>query len=188
MIEEIGYVKGPDGVFRGGGQGLVVSVYTSAETDIETKSTFAVAEFWQSVGVGVETTVVPPQRRRDREYQATRPGFLLQRASDGSRALRSAHSSQTPLAENNYQLSGNVARYINPGFDALLEKYFATVPWNDRLVVLGDIISHQTDQITIMPLLSSVNPNLVATRLKSFTPRSASEGTDTWNAHLWDLG
>ena len=52
---------------------------SEAVLDILPKSAYAVADYWQQLGVGVETDIRSVQAARDPEYTATFPAFALQR-------------------------------------------------------------------------------------------------------------
>lgn len=188
LLEALGYVRGADGAFRdSAGQRLVVEIRTTGEQDIQVKSLLSVADYWQRAGVGVDTQLIPRQRQRDREYRASRPGFELLRTPDMQQGLRRAHSSETPLPENNFGKSGNNARYVNPEFDALLDRYFATIPTRERLQVLAQILRHQTDVVTVMGLFYAAEPALISNRLHNAAARKVQESTTAWNAHEWEL-
>jgi hypothetical protein len=132
------------------------------------------------IGVGVQTVVDSPQRARDREYSAIRPAFHLARNDNIVHSLIRFQGSQTPLPENNY-VGQNRNRYMNPEFDALLDRYFTTIPKQDRLNVLGQIVHHMTDRLTNLDLFYDVEGALVTRRLQNVT------FTRAWNAHEWDL-
>jgi ABC-type transport system substrate-binding protein len=141
---------------------------------------FAISDGWQRVGVGVQAMVDPPQRARDREYEATRPGFYLTRNDNIVHSLIRFQSSQTPLPENNF-VGQNRNRYMNPEFDALLDRYFTTIPMQERIGVLGQIVHHMTDMVTNLDLFYDVEGALVTRRLQNVTFSRAQ------NAHEWDL-
>ncbi|MBM2810829.1 MAG: hypothetical protein HW416_1588 [Chloroflexi bacterium] len=188
MIEGLGYTRATDGMFRDGtGEPLRVEIRTTGEQEIQTKSVLSIQDYWQKAGVGVDTIIIGPQRRTDRAYRATRPGFEVLRTPDGRKGLRRAHGSETPLPENNFGKSGNNARYINAEFDGLLDRYFATIPTTERLQVLGQIVRHSTDQVNVMGLFQGAEPSLIANRLSGAGPRGGQESTNAWNAWEWDL-
>ena len=57
-----------------------------------------------------------------------------------------------------------------------------TIPMAERLSVLGDIIHHQTDQVTMMPLFYQGQAAVLgSTRIKGMT------SAKVWNAHLWSV-
>jgi peptide/nickel transport system substrate-binding protein len=183
MIEALGYVRGPDGGYRdAAGQRLVVEVRTSQGDDLQEKSLFSTADYWQRAGVGVETVVVPTQRQQDREYRMTRGGFELYRQPDDLPLLADLHGSQTPLPENNFS-GRNRSRYQDPEFNALLDRYFVTIPRDERMQVVGHIIYHISDRLTIMGLFYNSDPGAISNRLSV----TGEHRRIAWDAHEWAL-
>lgn len=182
MIETLGITRGPDGLFRdGAGQTLTVQLRVSATRDVSEKAILAAADFWQRVGVVGEPLVTPAQLARDREYRATYSGFELAQQPNELDSLDRYHSSKTPLPENGH-VGANRARYRNPDFDALLDRYVTTIPRRERLEVVGQIIHHITDQVLHLSLFYGVEPTLMTRRLKNAAGRVA------WDAYQWELG
>lgn len=73
---------------------------------------------------------------------------------------------------------------MNPQFDALIERFHVTVPMQERIQVLGDLIYHIADQLPQLPLFYDAEPVLINHRIVGAggkTPRS----TQAWNAHEW---
>jgi peptide/nickel transport system substrate-binding protein len=185
MIEGLGYVRGTDGIFRdGAGQRLAVEI-RSTPGEIYDLILQSVATYWQQAGVATDTLAIPRQRQRDREWRATRPGFEMTRRGTNLSNLESFHSRQTELPENNF-LGSNVPRYRNPEFDTLVDRYFVTVPLPERTEVVAEIMQHISSQLNMMELFYDGEPALIANRLANVRGR-ASESTQTWNVHLWDV-
>lgn len=183
MLEALGYSRAGDGMFRdSAGQPLSVELRTYT-VDVNQKATLTVADFWQRVGVAVTPNVMSPQAAQNNEYVFTYPAFILQRYTSDVGGLRNLHSSRTPLPENNFR-SGNVSRYVNAEFDALLDRYFSTIPLNERTEVLGQIIFHIADQLTQMGLFFDAEPTVLSGRLQNVAARWPSS-TQAWNAHQW---
>jgi ABC-type transport system substrate-binding protein len=157
--------------------------------DINLKSMFSVADYWQRIGTGVETEILAVARLQDREYRAVFPGFAVQRnPSDLGTVPNLLRSTGAALPENNWrgQTGNNRSRYVNPEYDALLDRYATTIPFAERVKALGEIIHHQTDQLPLMSLFYDTTTSSVSTRLKNISgggPRT----TEAWNAHLWDV-
>jgi len=125
-----------------------------------------------------------PQAAQNNEYVFTYPGFILQRYTSDIGGLRNIHSSRTPLPANNFR-SGNVSRYMNPELDALLDRYFSTIPVGQRTEILGQVLIHIADQLTQMGLFFDAEPTVLSSRLLNVAARWPSS-TQAWNAHLWD--
>lgn len=182
LIEELGYSKGPDGLYRSvSNQGLSIEIRTRQGDDLQEKTLFGVAGYWQQVGIGVEHHIFPPQRAPDREFRATRPGFEVVRQPGGVDALTRYHGAETPLPENGYR-GVNRSRYRNPGLDALIDRYVATIPRRERLEVVAEIVNHMTSQVIVFGIYWALDPVLIGNRLLNIHAQNP-----TWNAHEWDV-
>jgi peptide/nickel transport system substrate-binding protein len=186
LIEGLGYSKGQDGFYRdAAGQRLGIDHRTTTSPENE-KITFAVSDQWQRLGVSVETTVIPPQRARDGEYVAGFPAFRTISQGRVLERLRLRHSSATPLPSNNY-VGQNYSRYMNPEFDAMIDRYYTTIPPQERLEVVRQILFHVSDQLPLMGLLYDADQLFVNHRLQNVTHTRLLGNTQTWNAHQWEL-
>lgn len=115
----------------------------------------------------------------------TFPGFEVIENPNDFPSLVRLRLSETPLPENRFT-GRNRVRYVNPEFDALLERYFTTIPMRERAQVAGQIVSHMTDQLVWMGLFHQAEPTMIANRLINVTARH--EGSvQSWNAHEWDV-
>jgi peptide/nickel transport system substrate-binding protein len=185
LLEELGYTRGPDGVERdGSGQRLGIELRNTG-LDIEIKSTLAVADYWQRAGIPTEPAPVPPQRARDREYRANYPALELVGNPNNLGSLVRLRSSQVPLPDNNYT-GLNRARYASPELDALLDRYFTTIPMGDRMEALGRIVQHLSDQVVWMGLFDRLDPAMIGNRVQGVTPRT-QDATQGWNVHEWQV-
>ena len=77
-------------------------------------------------------------------------------------------------------------RYRNGELDALIDRFYATVPRPERIQVLGDIIHHMTDQVIPLGMFYNAAPTMIGNRLINVGP-GGSAVTPAWNAHEWDL-
>ena len=138
--------------------------------------------------MAAEPYIVPRQRAQDQEYRATFPSFELVRQPNSQAALASLHSRAARVAENNYVGVGgtNYARYMNPQFDALVDRFFVTIPRGQRVEVLGAIVQHISDRLNAMGLFYAANPSMIAHRLRNVAART-QQSTEAWNAHEWDV-
>jgi peptide/nickel transport system substrate-binding protein len=188
LLEGLGYRKGGDGIYRdGGGQRLSFEIRTSQGDDRQEKAMYATADDWQRLGVEVERTLVPPQRATDAEYRSTFPAFDLKGQAGTFDYTPSFHSSRVSLTENNFRVSGNNARYANPQLDALIDRYYVTIPLEERLRVAGQIVHHISDQVAWMGLYYSVTPLLVSNRLLNVSQAKAARASTLSSVHEWDV-
>ncbi len=186
-LEELGFTRGPDGMFRdGAGQPLVVPTQTSQGAALQEKAALAVADSWQRLGVRVEQDVIPTQARTDRARRAGRPGFEVQKQTAGAQALVRYTSGETPLPENNFT-GNNRSRYMDPAFDGMLEGYFSTIARDERDRILGDIVHQMTDQLLAMGVLWDADPVLRSSRLEGVRAMTVPGPVVSWNAHEWSV-
>jgi peptide/nickel transport system substrate-binding protein len=155
-------------------------------TDINQKTMLSVADHWKRLGIEVETVAIPPQLASDLEYRAIFPGFAVQRQGAALINIRGFTSAQTPLPENRW-LGNNYPRYMNPEFDALVERFDTTLPFAERMAVGSQAVQHLTDRVIELPLFFDGQPALVSNRLVGLTAGGGGQKRTTWNAHEWDL-
>jgi ABC-type transport system substrate-binding protein len=146
----------------------------------------AVSDDWQKSGVGTEQLIVPIQRVRDAEYRATFPAFEVLGTPNDLAGIPSLHSRVTRLPSNNFAGS-NYSRMMDPAFDALIDRWQATIPRADRIRALGDILYEISARLNAMPLVYNVRPVPLTNRLQGGTPGTAPDSSQTWNVHTWEL-
>jgi ABC-type transport system substrate-binding protein len=144
---------------------------------------FAVADDWQRAGIGADSVIIPRQQASDREYRNTRPAFELVRQP---RDLDRFRSSEIPLPENRFT-GNNRTRYRNPDFDALLDRYFVTIPLQDRYQILGQIVNTMTDQLVTLAMYYPIEPMMIGNRIKNASAPPGDLPNPTWNAFEWDV-
>jgi peptide/nickel transport system substrate-binding protein len=185
LFEGLGLSKGTDGFYRDpSGQRLSVEIRTTTN-DANQKAMFAVADSLQRVGIGTDPVVIPVQRLQDSQYRATLPGLELVNQPDGADGFENLlHSAMAPLPERNYRApnsSRNRGAYLNPDYDALMDRYTVTVPVAERMDLMAQLIRMQTDLQLVMGLYYSADAIMMANRLVEVRPAA------TWNAHEWDV-
>ncbi len=183
LIQSVGYTRGPDNAFVDAttGKKLSVELRTTAH-ELREKLVFVFADYWQQVGVGTDSIVIPRQRAADREYRSTSLSFDFRfNPPDVMRY----HSTQVPLPENDYR-GNNSARYRSADLDALLDRYVVTIPKQDRTRLLAQIIQHMTDQLVVVPLFHDAEPVLVHNKLINVGAKRG-DSLQGWNAHEWDV-
>src|SRR5205085_2612364 len=162
-----GYTKDADGIFRDqNNERLTVEVRTTSGDDLRDKLLFALGNEWPKIGVAVDPVIIPRQRADDREYRAARPAFeIVRQPNDLSEgALTRLISSEAALPENNYR-GQNRVRYMNPEYDALVDRYLVTVPTAERIDIARQLVRHISENVPILGLLYDAEPVLVANRV-----------------------
>ncbi len=182
IIEGLGYVKGPDGLYvDSAGRKPTIETRTTTTTENQ-KAMLSIADYLQRAGIATEPHVVPLARTQEGEYRATFPGLEIIRQGRLDMITR-IHSSRARLPENSFRVTGgfNYTRYMNPEYDGLVDRYYTTVPWNERMDVLRRMIRQVTDELIIMGMFYSTEANMVSNRMENTLP------TRAWNAHEWSV-
>jgi peptide/nickel transport system substrate-binding protein len=182
MIEELGHVKGSDGMYRDSvGNRLAVEVRTTTLSE-NNKVMLSVADYWTRLGVAGEPHTVPLARSQDVEYRATFPGFEIVRQGNGMNIITNEHSAGARLPDNGFRAANtNYPRYMSPELDALVERYMTTIPWGERMEAMRQIVRHLTDGVVAVGLMYSSESNMASNRLENVSARRA------WNAQDWNL-
>ena len=122
------------------------------------------------------------QRIIDREYVATFPSFRMMRQPDRGTQLSRVHSSLTPLPTNGF-VGSNYARYINPEFDSMIDRYLSTIPWPERMAIYRQAMRHISEQLNLMGLFYDPDFAAASNRLQNL----GVNDTEVWNVHLWEV-
>ena len=87
-------------------------------------------------------------------------------------------TTRAALPERNFA-GINRSRYQNPEYDALMDRFLVTIPFNERMQVLGQILHHETDQLPVMRLIYDPEPTMVSNRLRN-VPAATPSGIEKW--------
>jgi peptide/nickel transport system substrate-binding protein len=182
MIAGLGYVRAADGVFvNAAGQRLAIEMRTTTEA----KALFSVADYWKRVGVAVEADFTPPQMS-DPEFQATYPGFKVNRHTADETWLVNFTSSNAPTRENRWTGNNN-SGYRSEEYDALYDRYTKTIPMAERIELIGELAYRLANEAVGMGLYYDSLVAFVGNRVGTFTVPQSYGTPFTWSAHLWDV-
>jgi len=177
-LEDIGFRRGGDGLIRdSAGERPTVEIRATV-TQINAKSALAMADYLQRIGLGAENLVIPLQRQSDLEYMVTFGGFLVLRGPRLGLQFLNQHSSRAATPEANFA-GINRSRYRSPEYDALMDRFLVTIPFTERMQVLGQILRHETDQLPTLRLIYDPEPTMVSNRLKN-VPAATPSGIEKW--------
>ena len=109
------------------------------------------------------------------------PGFYFR--FGGPEQLTEWRSSEAPVASNNYT-GRNPVRYQNPEYDAMISRLVTTIPKQERMQLLRDMIHLTTDQLIVMPLYHEPEPVLIRNRLVN-AGGARGLSIQAWNAQDW---
>jgi len=189
LLEGLGYVRGSDGEWRdAAGQLLTLEVRTDGGggDDEQETAALAVNDAFRRVGISSSPLILTQQQRLDRELNSTYPGVRVWRLPNDLWTVDRYASPAAPLPQNRFN-GGNRSRYLNPEFDALIDRYMTTIVERDRINVLSQVVHHMTDQLNVMGMWYNTEPVPIGNRLQNVTASDVGGATSAWNAHLWDL-
>jgi hypothetical protein len=148
------------------------------------KVVLAVADAFTRIGVTGEPYTIPRQGLPP-DQEVGFPGYRVVNQDHGLAGITNVlHSSAAPLPERNYKAPDwpkNRGSYVNPEYDALMDRFTSTIPVRERLVPLAQLVRMQTDLQLVTGFYFTVAAVLVNNRLRNVPPGTA------WNAHEWDV-
>jgi hypothetical protein len=74
------------------------------------------------------------------------------------------------------------------GSDRLVDRVFVTIPPAERMQVLGDMVHHMTDQVTMLGPYYRVLPTMISNRLLHVSPRADDTSHVSGNAVCTRIG
>jgi len=181
MIEDLGYTRGSDGVFKdASGQTLAVPM-VSSPTQLYVRIGLVVADMWKQIGVEGRPTEIPAAQRSDLQLRTTFPGFEIVNQGSGISTLETVTAAETPLPENGYR-GRNRSRYVNADLETLIARYTVTIPMRERVEILGDIVHHLTDNLVYLHLFYGGAAMAIGNRLVN-----VNAAQNTSNGYEWDV-
>jgi peptide/nickel transport system substrate-binding protein len=186
IIGELGYGKGADGVFRDvSGGPLQAWLMAIAGDESNEKPLLAIADMWKRIGVDSQFQLVTAQQANYDEIRANFPGFSVQGGGEGVGGIPRMHSARARVAEDNYR-GNNYGRYRNPELDLLIDRYHATIGFDERMRVLAQFTRITTEDVANVPLFWRMAPTFIGQRFMNIS-ESNNLGNHGWNAHEWDI-
>ncbi len=187
MIEELGYRKGSDGVYRDSADAPLHIELRSTPLDEHVQAAEVIRDQWRRLGLAADTPVLRPDQVESLEARATFPAFQVRTNGRDEAGIVGLHSSRARLPDNNFRVPApeNLSRYMNPELDALVERYRRTVPMPERTQVLGEILSHVANLVVVAGIYYRPAVIAVASRVENVKP--AGSGRTGWNSHEWDV-
>lgn len=185
LLEEMGFRRVGDSYQDATGKELSIA-FLESRGGAEEQLVLAALNNWKQIGINGAADI--RSGSIDRETRATRPGLTLNSGSfnlaEPRRLFQWFHGSQSPTSENRFQ-GNNRSRYVNAELDALIDRFFKTVPNQERMELMKQIIRHQSDNATVITAYHIVYPALINNRVSGVTARTGF--AQAWDSHLWDI-
>jgi oligopeptide transport system substrate-binding protein len=103
------------------------------------------------------------------------------RQPNAASSLSRLRSSFTPLPENRF-VGSNYARYNAPEFDAMIDKFNATIPRPERMDMLRQIMRYFSENLVHLGLFYDGDFMFANNRLQNI----AGTESEVWNVTNWD--
>jgi len=165
---------------------LTLDVRTSGGEDTQEAGIFTSSDYFRQAGIAAEPFIIPQAQRNDREYNANFPGVRLWRQNNDILRVDRLHSREATLPQNRFTGS-NRSRYMNPDFDAMIDRYMLTISERERVPILQQIVRHITENVTLLDLWYNAETIMVGNRLQHVVNKKTSQANQAWNVHEWDL-
>lgn len=184
LLSTAGWTPGPDGVYvHSSGERFEIDVWGRQGGGNE-KIIAILGDAWKAIGLAPNVIIEPTALLGDREYESTRPGFLIVNPSGTAYydAVAKLHTRSIPTAENRWRGS-NYGAYSNPRVDDLIDRLQETVDQRERIPLHQQLVREHMANAAMYPLYWQVVPVLMLKGVKG--PRLNQKRPMT-NIFEWD--
>jgi len=187
LMAEVGYSRGPDGVFTHPTQGrFQAELRTNASPQFETEM-HVTADTWRRAGFDFSEAITAAAQVQDAQFRASFSGaYIFGSPVDfGEAPLRNYHSRNIPREENRW-LGSNRGAWMNEEWDRIAPGYDTTLDRDQRAQIAVQLAKIYSDEVPSIPI--SFDPDVIAYVSALRGPRVAPPGgAVAWNIHEWEL-
>ena len=189
-LAALGWTPGPDGILRNAADGRPFRTHLSVTTGDNFWELSVYADYWRRIGIEVEELPIPGPLQRDGQHRATYPGYEASSGAQGDNILGRLQGA--PAAPEN-RWGGNRCACATPESEALLERYFTSLAFNEQATAYRAISDYVVRSLNIMPVYFSTDFLGRAKGVVAFDDVEGSlsspsqSGTFSRNAYLWDV-
>ena len=189
LLAEAGWSAVTDGFVNATGERFGIEIRVVANSTYNTNMGLAISDQWTSARLNPTMFIVTnelPTRQRE-ELKATPNGVFWQPDPIESRVLERFTTARASTEQSLWR-GDNYGAYSNPTFDAMFERYMATLPAAERNQLHAEMLRLLAEDVPFIPLLYGPN-NSVAFRagLRGPTGLPPSQLAATWNIYSWDI-
>lgn len=188
LLEQAGWVPGPDGIRQRGESRLVLDFATStasARQDFQD----LIRQWWREIGVETRMRAIPPATfsggATDQPETVQRMSTDLQlhadqfTGTDPQTYLATWRCGQQPRPETGWQ-GANITRFCDPAFDALHMRLTRLVNPRERARVVRDLNDMLVQSFVTLPLVHRGRVSAHANSLGGVV-------MNTWDTELWNI-
>lgn len=188
LLDEAGWVPGPDGIRRKDGEPLRIEISTTAGRQLRVLTQEVLQQQLRGVGIDLaiqnyQSTVLfaPFESNGVLKRGKFQLGMYAWITSPDPNKFTLYHSSQIPPPSGQ-----NHPRWSNPRVDELLEAGLRSVDPAERKRIYDEIQVILAEDVPMTPLVWRSDLDAVDERLQGYRPNPTQVG-DTWNAWEWRL-
>lgn len=187
LLDEAGWVKGPDGIREKDGVRLVIDYLTSTNP-VRQDTQAIVKQMWAAIGVETNLRNVDAgvffggDGNPDGAWRFASDVHMYMdnfTGTDPERYLAGRICSQIPSAATNWN-GANIPRLCNPAYDALVDKLAMTGPMDERAAIVKELNDMLVASGAIMPLVNRAD---VSGKSKSLD----GVRMNSWDSQLWNI-
>ncbi|MHC0054059.1 peptide ABC transporter substrate-binding protein [Actibacterium sp. D379-3] len=188
LLDEAGWVPGPDGVRVKDGMRLSVSYQTSTNA-VRQDTQALVKQWWSEIGVETELRNIdasvffggdPGSPDTFQKFFADVEMYTNNFAGvDPEAYMANWRCSEIPSPETQWQGS-NMQRFCDPAYDALVDKLSQTAPLEERAAIVKQMNDMLMQSYSIIPLIHRGNPSAHANTL-------AGVRMNDWDSEIWNI-
>lgn len=188
LLEEAGWVPGPDGIRVKDGDRLTLSYITSTNA-VRQDFQSLIQQWWREIGVDAQLRNIDAgvffgsdPASPDTVLKFYADVLMLARISDGTDpegALNSLRCGLEPRPDNQWQ-GANAPRYCNPEYDALLDEIRQTADLEERGRLARALNDRQVQDYAVIPLVDRGRVSAKANSLGGVVFHA-------WDSEMWNV-
>ena len=184
LMNEVGFAKGADGFFAGGGERFTSEAKTNAAPDNEAELS-VIASLWRQAGFNFQEAVLPVAQAQDAQLRATFTGVYTNSTPALEGTLVSLNATNVPSAENRWRGS-NRGGWVHHEFSRLVDAFTTTLDPAVRTQQVEQMARIFGEELPAVSLYFRAQAWAHAASLVG--PRSLPpESNIGWNVHEWEL-
>jgi peptide/nickel transport system substrate-binding protein len=188
LMEEAGYVKGPDGFFVGkDGAPIEVDMWISSGAKNE-RHLAVLSDNLRASGFNIRSNVLSAAYHRDAEARAKAPGLSIRGGGASLRSLENFSSKQVAAAENRWS-GRNYGGWVNPAFDRAFTAFDQTPKPSERIRQVAEMNRLITEELPTIPHWwePNITAHVSAVMGPGLTPARNPDGSgELTRIHEWE--
>jgi peptide/nickel transport system substrate-binding protein len=184
LLAEAGWQRPADGglLVNASAQNLDVELMATASQE---RHVTIASDYWRTVGVNSQPSIIPAARARDGELRSNFPSAALNGRTIGPNNFVWTNS-ELPGPENRWSGS-NRGSFIDAEIDRLQRIRVTTVNTQEANEATVALLKRTSELVGVAPLIYSVEAIIARNRLRGPVGNFGSQEGMTWNIHEWEV-